>query len=132
MKLLYIIGIAYAAVVGITIICIVIENIAVWRIKKLLKPLGVEKIEIGAHAALWKKIIVAPFVAWLFPMFVKSMYKTTRYYMHLRSLPEEQRKSDYEREVTRNTLAGMAEMLINKGEVIDKRNYFIQDDDLPF
>ena len=58
MKLLYIIGIAYAAVVGITIICIVIENIAVWRIKKLLKPLGVEKIEIGAHAALWKKIIV--------------------------------------------------------------------------
>lgn len=132
MKLVYIIAIVYAAVIGITIICIVIENIVVWRIKKLLIPIGVEKIEIGAHAALWKKIIVVPFVAWLFPMFIKSLYNTTIYYLHLRSLPEEERKSDYENEVTRKTLAGMAEMLINKGEVIDKRNYFIQDDDLPF
>lgn len=55
MKLVYIIAIVYAAVIGITIICIVIENIVVWRIKKLLIPIGVEKIEIGAHAALWKK-----------------------------------------------------------------------------
>ena len=132
MKLVYIIAIVYAAVIGITIICIVIENIVVWRIKKLLIPIGVEKIEIGAHAALWKKIIAAPFVAWLFPMFIKSLYNTTIYYLHLRSLPEEERKSDYENEVTRKTLAGMAEMLINKEEVIDKRNYFIQDDDLPF
>lgn len=135
MELIYIFGIVYAAMIGVTIVCIVIENIAVWRLKKLLIPLGVKKIEIGANTALWKKVVLAPFIAWLFPMFIKSMCHTTSYYLHLRSLPKEQRRYDYECELARKTLAGMAEMMINKGKVIDEKGSKIsniEDDDLPF
>ena len=132
MSILQIIGIAYATLIGVTIVSILIEHIAILRIRKLLNPLGVEKIEIGAHAVLWKKIVLAPFIAWLFPMFIKSMYQMTSYYLHLKSLPEERRRDDYEREVVRRTLASMAEMMINKRSVKKENVSTLADDDLPF
>lgn len=132
MSILQIIGIAYATLIGVTIVSILIEHISIWRIRKLLNPLGVEKIEIGAHAALWKKIVLAPFIAWLFPMFIKSMYQTTSYFFHLKSLPEERRRGDYESEMVRRTLASMAEMMINKRSVKKENESPLGDDDLPF
>lgn len=132
MTALQILGIVYAILIGITFICIVIEHFSIWRIRKLLNPLGVETIEIGAHAALWKKMVLSPFIAWLFPMFIKSMYQTTSYYLHLKSLPEERRRGDYEREVVRRTLASMAEMMINKRSVKKENVSTLADDDLPF
>ena len=132
MTALQILGIVYAILIGITFICIVIEHFSIWRIRKLLNPLGVEKIEIGAHAALWKKIVLSPFIAWLFPMFIKSMYQTTSYFFHLKSLPEERRRGDYESEMVRRTLAGMAEMMINKRSVKKENVSTLADDDLPF
>ena len=132
MNLIYIIGITYVALICITIICMLIEHIAVWRIRKLLILLGVEKINIGAHATLWKKIMLAPFIAWLFPMFIKSMYHTNSYYRHLNSLPKEHRKEDYENEVKRMSLAGTVELIINKKTDCKKEISIVKDDGIPF
>ena len=132
MTFMQIVGVAYSVLVCITLISLLIEYFVARRVYKLLRPLGVEKLDGNATHGLGKKLLFAPFVAWMFPWFLKNMWQALTYYFHLKSLPEDKRKADYEGEVLRRTFASMAKM-VNKSRKTSKKNAStIEDDGLPF
>ena len=132
MTLLKIAGIAYVILVCVTWFCLLAEYVAARRVHKLLKPLGIDKLDGNATNGLWKKLLLAPFVVWMFPWVMKNMWQALTYYFHLKSLPEEKRRADYEGEVLRRTFAGMAKMVNKSHKASNKKVSTIENDGFPF